>query len=62
MDLTIRHKAGKKNANADALSRNPVEESVVAAMTTDAALTESAPVIPYLAALLGMQCNERTPI
>ena len=28
MDLTIKHKAGKKNTNADALSRCPVDENL----------------------------------
>lgn len=37
MDLTIKHKAGKQNANADALSRNPIETSDVAAIITDTA-------------------------
>ena len=32
MDLEIRHRAGKGNTNADALSRNPVEEGVVSAV------------------------------
>ena len=28
IDLTIKHKAGKKNTNADALSRCPVDENL----------------------------------
>ena len=35
MDLTIQHKAGKKNSNADALSRNPVEDSTIGAVAVD---------------------------
>lgn len=32
MDLDIRHRAGKTNLSADALSRNPVPEAVVSAV------------------------------
>ena len=32
MDLTIKHKPGKKNTNADALSRCPADEGVVSAL------------------------------
>ena len=35
MDLTIKHKAGRENLNADALSRNPVHVSVVSAVSAD---------------------------
>ena len=36
MSLTIKHRSGKKNANADALMRNPtIEETTVLSVTTE---------------------------
>ena len=35
MDLVIKHKAGRENSNADALSRNPVDVSSVCAVSTE---------------------------
>ena len=36
MNFTIKHRSGKKNANADALSRNPtIEETTVLSVTTE---------------------------
>ena len=35
MDLEIKHKAGRENSNAYAMSRNPVDISSVCAVTTD---------------------------
>ena len=35
MDVTIKHKAGRENSNADALSRNPVNVSLVCAVAAD---------------------------
>ena len=33
MDITIKHRAGRQNSNADALSRNPVDASLVCALS-----------------------------
>lgn len=61
MDLTIKHKAGRENSNADALSRNPVDVSVVNAVSADSdqsllpdvtALQEEQKKDPELAAML----------
>ena len=61
MDLTIKHKAGWENSNADALSRNPVSASFVGAVATDsdqsflpdvAALQEEQRKDPELAVML----------
>lgn len=35
MDITIKHKSGKKNTNADALSRCPADESCISAVVED---------------------------
>ena len=35
IDITIKHKAANQNTNADALSRNPGETSVVGAVNAD---------------------------
>lgn len=40
MNLTIKHRSGKKNTNADALSRNPVE---VLAVSTECPCQTSLP-------------------
>ena len=34
-DLDIRHRPGKANANADALSRNPVDSAAILAVNAD---------------------------
>ena len=61
MDLTIKHKAGQENSNADALSRNPVDTSSVCAVSADsdqsllpdvAVLKEEQKKDPELAAML----------
>ena len=61
MDLTIRHKAGRENSNADALSRNPIDASVVSAVSADSdqsllpdvtALRDEQKKDPELAAML----------
>ena len=47
MDLTIKHKAGRENSNADALSRNPVESGSVCVVST----VNDQPLFPDVAAL-----------
>lgn len=47
MDLTIKHKAGRENSNADALSRNPIDASLVCSVSSDS----NRPLLPDVADL-----------
>ena len=54
MDLTIKHKAGQENSNADTLSRNPIDASVVSAVSADSDQS----LFPDVTSLLDEQKND----
>lgn len=57
MDLTIKHKPGKKNVNADALSRCPTDESSVAVVDTSTS-SEFSPTVLDMEAVREFQLKD----
>ena len=54
MDLTIKHKAGRENSNEEALCRNPIDASVVSAVSADSDQS----LFPDVTSLLDEQKND----